>query len=728
MSQPNPFSSPQQGQRSAAMDPMLVACRDLALKMLSQSLEGFFARLEETYFELADKTFDRKLRDDYFAARVETHNKREFLAEQFRLNFLAAFNDSLQASGSLGAKKTDSSFFKLNAKPDQLSLVANDEYEENLSADLIVKSFKNTGGEELTELEQRFAGLMPEQEEGTVNPMSPESICEAFLQACKQLETGLDARLVALKAFENELASQVADVYRHVNQYLITQNVQRVMPQHQVKRAPNPSSPVGPSTEQVEPILSAEQTAAVSQSANVGQTVAQPLSAHFDALAAGESAYSPQTIEHTPGWLSFLDILQHKAPRLDGLSDEHGGAIFQHNMLGMLRSSGWAKNLPPMDAMTLELIAMLFEHIFDDVRLSDSVKGLIGRLQIPVLKVAMLDAGFFANKNHPARLLLDRLAESSLDALEMEQGEHRYDQLATIVTKVCSQFVDDVSVFSEALQELEDFLKLEARQAEVAAQKAAEELVLHEIAELGQITAQALVDSRLARDDLPPLVRDFIAAYWPQVLAKHFGAQGEAGSEFVRYLKTIDDLIWSVQAKSGAEERFQLVNLLPEMLKTLEDAAREEGMSAEDSKSFFAQLVHCHAAAIRNGLRAPVNLNQTVNQPVSTTTGQQSAAEPIAVQFEVDVAPATQQEQNGLPIRGEWVEWVSEQDEVLRLRLSWISPQETRYLFTNRLGGNGKAFLKQELIDALSSGRVRRLSLEGSLMDRALHELRSNLS
>ena len=95
MSQPLSSSTPHRATSTAATDPMLAACRDLALKMLSQSLEGFFNRLEETYFELADKTFDRKLRDDYFAARIETHNKKEFLAEQFRLNFLAAFNESL---------------------------------------------------------------------------------------------------------------------------------------------------------------------------------------------------------------------------------------------------------------------------------------------------------------------------------------------------------------------------------------------------------------------------------------------------------------------------------------------------------------------------------------------------------------------------------------------------------------------------------------------------------
>ncbi|MBM5570774.1 MULTISPECIES: DUF1631 family protein [Deefgea] len=725
MSQPLPHSTPKQVQRAAAMDPMLMACRDLALKMLSQSLEGFFSRLEETYFELADKTFDRKLRDDYFAARVETHNKREFLAEQFRQNFLAAFNESLQATHTGTTQKSEGSFFKVSAKPDQLSLVANDEYEENLSADLIIKSFKDTGGEELTELEQRFAGLLPEQEDGAVNPMSPESICEAFLQACKQLETGLDARLVALKAFENELANQVADVYRHVNQYLIAQNVQRVVPQHQIKR--NQNSPTS--------TAATAQTAQISSNLPESQTATRaetspPLGAHLDALAAGNTNYSSSPVEHTPGWLSFLDVLQHKAPRLEGLSDENGAAIFQHNMLGMLRSSGWAKNLPPMDAMTLELIAMLFEHIFDDMRLSDSVKGLIGRLQIPVLKVAMLDAGFFANKHHCARLLLDRLAEASLDAPEMEQGEYRYDKLATIVAAVCSQFVDDVVVFQQALAELEDFLAHEAQQAEVAAQQEAQELVQHEIAELGLITAQELVSERLAREDVPDLVRSFIAQYWPKVLAKCFGAQGESGAEFVHKLKAMDDLIWSVQAKQGAEERFELVNLLPEMLKTLEDAARAEGMTAEESKSFFAQLVHCHAAAIRNGLRSSAETKAPA--PLVTPIHSEPVIEPTQSEPDENLVFVTEASpshpHHSLPIRGEWVEWISEQDDVLRLRLSWISPQQTRYLFTNRLGGNGKAFLKQELIEALTSGRIRRLALEGSLTDRALNELRSNLS
>ncbi|MBM5575600.1 DUF1631 family protein [Deefgea sp. CFH1-16] len=508
---------------STDVDPMLLMCRDLALKMLSQSMEGFFERLEDTYFELADTTFDRKLRDDYFAAREETHQKRDILAEQFKRNFLSSFNDRMSKAASTNATEAASPFYRVQAHPDQLSLVANEEYEEHLSADLIVKAFKHTGGDTLTELEQRFAGLMPEQADGATNPLAPEAICDAFMQACKQLETGIDARLVALKAFENELSNQVADVYRHVNQYLIAQNVERVMP-GSIKRQNHAAPSLAPQTS-----VDAIDTA---QASSV--TTPMPLAAHLAHLA--QTPIAENAVETVPGWMSFLDVLQHKPPVASALNGADA-AVFERNMLGVLRHSGWAKNLPQMDAMTLELIALLFERMFDDARLSASIKGLIARLQIPILKVAMLDAGFFANKKHSARVLLDTLAEITLDAPDMLAGDARYDQIAVIVTQISQQFTDDIAVFDRALAALKALQDAEVAALEGALQSNAQALLQNEMAELATVTSEALVQSRLSRSDLPPLVRDFLAQYWPLALAQRFGIVGESAPEFIAALK-----------------------------------------------------------------------------------------------------------------------------------------------------------------------------------------------
>ena len=53
---------------------------------------------------------------------------------------------------------------------------------------------------------------------------------------------------------------------------------------------------------------------------------------------------------------------------------------------------------------------MLFDFIFETKDLPDGIKALLARLQIPVLKAAMLDGAFFAKKSHPSRLLVNALA------------------------------------------------------------------------------------------------------------------------------------------------------------------------------------------------------------------------------------------------------------------------------------------------------------------------------
>jgi hypothetical protein len=694
-------------------DPMLVACRDLAVKMLSDSLDQFFARLEETYFELGDKSFDRKQRDDFYAARVETHNKRALLAEQFRKSFNAAFDSSLIAKPADNEQK----FYFVNADPDQLSLVANEEYEESLSADKVVKSIKSHGGDELSQLEMRFARLLaPTDPQNSHNPMSPEAICDAFLQACKQLETGVDARLIAMQAFEKELSSQVANVYHQINQYLIAQNVQPLpRQQHHAKpRSVDRSSVVQPKLAD-----------------------AQQLSAHLSQLAhlgENEQRYTAEQAQHhSPSWLAFLDMLQHKAPPSNAVSDASGQPLTQ-NLLGLLRDTGWAKQLPQIDAMTLELVAMLFEHIFDDARLSPSMKSLIGRLQIPVLKVGMMDTDFFASKSHPARQLLDELALAGIDSQDLAVGMPRYEAFADIVSALLAKYEKDITVFSDALAQLQALNRQHDELAIAAAAETVDELAAHELSEIAQVTAEQLVAQRLDADpDLPKVIVQFLQQSWIEALKCAFGTQGENEPEFIRRVTAMDDLLWSVQPKANADERFKMVNLLPAMLKALEDGAISAGLSKADSQLFFSELVQCHAAAIRNGIKnakqAPVvhTVSQPTNHSALKTVVDQNETTEAQSAVSDEVENTESHFSSPLPERGEWVEWLDDEGVVVRLRLSWVSPLQTRYLFTNK-NVKGLAFLKADVEAALRSGRLTRLSLEDSITDRAIQNLLSDLN
>ena len=79
------------------------------------------------------------------------------------------------------------------------------------------------------------------------------------------------------------------------------------------------------------------------------------------------------------------------------------GASVLQNQVRIVRDSEAAQQVSPIGSVTIDIVAMLFDFVFNDDELPATVKSLVGQLQIPVLKVAMLDQSFFGNRQHPAR-------------------------------------------------------------------------------------------------------------------------------------------------------------------------------------------------------------------------------------------------------------------------------------------------------------------------------------
>jgi hypothetical protein len=67
--------------------------------------------------------------------------------------------------------------------------------------------------------------------------------------------------------------------------------------------------------------------------------------------------------------------------------------------------SGKSRVVEDADEDVINLIAMLFEFILNDGTVPESLKALIARLQIPMLKVAVLDKSFFQPHQSPGATL-----------------------------------------------------------------------------------------------------------------------------------------------------------------------------------------------------------------------------------------------------------------------------------------------------------------------------------
>ena len=117
------------------------------------------------------------------------------------------------------------------------------------------------------------------------------------------------------------------------------------------------------------------------------------------------------------------------------------GAAPAHNVLHALKGTSFAGQMGQMDTVTLDIVAMLFDQIFGDARIPAAMKALIGRLQIPMLKVAVMDKAFFSRKNHPARHMLDTLGELSVGLGDgFDAGSALYQRIEAILQRVVDEF------------------------------------------------------------------------------------------------------------------------------------------------------------------------------------------------------------------------------------------------------------------------------------------------
>src|SRR5206468_2453042 len=149
----------------------------------------------------------------------------------------------------------------------------------------------------------------------------------------------------------------------------------------------------------------------------------------------------------------------------------------KHNVLRDLQESPLGLRVNQLESMTIELVALLFDFIFETRDLPDGIKALLARLQIPVLKAAMLDGAFFAKKSHPSRILVNALAQAGLGWTPiMGHDDPLYRKLSTIVHRVLNEFTDNLTIFEELREDLEQFLAEEQRVAEANIQSTAEEI------------------------------------------------------------------------------------------------------------------------------------------------------------------------------------------------------------------------------------------------------------
>jgi hypothetical protein len=432
--------------------------------------------------------------------------------------------------------------------------------------------------------------------------------------------------------------------------------------------------------------------------------------------------------------------------------DLGGGALVQfsgipqgtQNVLRELAQSPLGKRTTQLEAMTIELVAMLFDFIFETKDLPDGIKALLARLQIPVLKAAMLDGEFFAKKTHPSRLLVNALAEAGRGwSHEMGVDDPLYRRIEDTVHRVLEGFTDDLSIFDELREALARFLAAEEEAAEENIRSTAEEIQDVDRQHTAAVMVRAELDRRLTASPVPTFLAEFLQQQWRGALERIYVRDGDASEGWSQALATLDDLVWSVQPKRSTDDRKHLVALLPSLLKRMSDGLQQADWPVEGRERFMANLVEAHAAAVKPSLASVALPTTAVAEQAKADAAQakaagddvaaaraeqlaaamspapppvpEAAAEVIADQF-LEIAQSIE--------RGMWIEFEADDGQLVFAKLAWVSPLRGTYLFTNRQGQKALSMTAEELAQRFRSDTARLVEAE-PLIDRAFSSVLS---
>ncbi len=738
------FGQLRRGVGSGAVTQVLRGIRELTTSKLSQHLGRMMEKIDDALFARAEKAENNMAQTQYFDAMRELRIIRKDIEEDFLSRFSKQFNQGIPRATQF------SDSFKLNWEDDDesgLGLVDKNDMEEDLAITNMVNKVRGNCKQALYSLDQRVGLLINDPDlERWLNPLGPEAICEAFHEAARLIETGLEIRLVIFKLFDQHVISNLDELYKEVNQYLARMGVLpeiKTTLRRNVGRPhnPQPSSPPLPN----EPL---------GGTPTMESTASAPLHG-VDLAPAGVGAYGGAYPAAGQSPIHALTFLQQGSIPGEGPTGYHHElgvnpadlASGQVNVLHGIKNSSLVQDLGKSGDVTIDIVAMLFDYILGDINIPDPMRALIGRLQIPVLKIALLDREFFSSKSHPARQLLNRLAAVAVGWNEQHgDKDPLYLKIQSIVQTIVEEFDDDIRLFETLLNDLEMFLHKEEQAAQLRAERSAKVMEGRERLEAAKSTTLEEIQARVGAQDSLDFVREFISNHWKNLLFLICAREGKESDLWKQAVATMDELIWSVKPKTTREERQQLVALQPKLLNRLREGMERLSLQAVERDDFIAKLVYAHGrTAVNKAAAAPTEDTQQ-DTATSTTeevaqTGQaaplQSAEAEPEQNTETEPEQGTEQEtaQPGNETApeiddayaekarqlasGDWLEFIGSDGKAKRAKLSWVSPITNTYLFTDRQGLKAGNFGLNELAHLLRCRRANILNA-APLMDRAV--------
>ena len=703
-------------------------CRGILFQTLNEAIRELFVEVDDDLYKLAENSTSNTSQTLFFDAMRSIR----ILQKQAEPAFLQLIEDAYQTFWNggtiLSAKKSEFD------EEENFSLVEKDDLEEELAVSTMINKANDACHRELAALNARFAYMQGKGDLATeANPVSPAMLALAFREILQEWDSEVLARIVVYKCFDRVVLSRMKECYESMNHYLVEKGV---LPDIR-HGAPVPSRPAAdqgvpaesagvaqdemPASEGAEGEVPAEVPSLTQIWQYLQQLGALPESGLLQVNVNPDLPVMPRA-----GVMEALTRLQGDV-RSDRELEQMDLALQQEFIRQQLGEMLLVRNeqgtpiqrVGETDQQTIDVILVLFNHILEDPGLPDAMRALIGRLQIPVLKAAIQDPGFIHNESHPARRLVDELAQASMgwrdDGDRSEQS--LYVQVKKAVERVVHEYREDVALFEEVRAGFAAYMEQRERSRQILEERLAQAVSGEERLTVAKLKVEELVRG-FHPEILPEAAQEILEGPWKKLLTILWLREGEEG---YNWKKAVEIAEMMGRYLGGAPQKFsreRLLSEIPEIIGGLKKGFAYISLDQKKSTNLLNNLQTCFISALRSEPPRPRVVEEQAPEP--------EAPGEAAPEAEVAREPDEFDEKVAQIGEGTWIRLSAgeEDEDAVVCKLVWRSKYTGTMVFVDGQGNKAAQLKEEELAEHFRNGTAMFLEdAQAPLIDRAIRKM-----
>ena len=735
---------------------LISSLRQSCQRHLESVFSRFFEQASQTFLDMASKAETNRLQTIYLDSQRLLRARRAEIETTVTEQVLASFSTLTLA---VVPKASETSGH--NTPYNHLELLGNEDLEVMIALDNGSTKALETFKRPLYLLQRRFETMLGGSVASPI-PLSPDALMEALAESVADGMIAVEMQVVLINLFNQIcfdrsyglLLDKVNNLLEEAGVYPAVEDD----PQHApfVARSGNSPEPIN-SPEQIN---SPEHIKAPTANPQQLQSVVDKLSSK---KAAPSTPAAPQTVDLKPTDTSTrvqTELLErisailevNQAESMDASSaclgkqklfdeiDRHMQRLTTGASATSLKSGHMTQQLEQAinnaqpegkqalhrnDASVFHVVGSTFSIFSKACAMAPEAQQVMGRCELPMLKLALDKPELLEQENHPIRRLFNEMAKY---AISLEQGncaENKiYQQMLSLSEQMLSESFNEQRI-PRMLTEFMTAVDEDRRISRLQEQRQLEEIAAREKINWAHTRVDAEISRRLIGCQMPVAIVNFVEQHWCKVLHIAHLRGGEGSRSWIEGLNILDRLLRLLEVDLADRDRAKIELVLQDIDHRLRHIAIDEVQRSDqmDRLQFIlSPLLPGNVTAIDQYKKASVNRDQTDQVKhiiISSLTSEMPGENITAALDRVEGMDATAQDSLSAMQKGCWVELSDGIKSHRRGKLAGIVGPTWKYVFVNNKGKLVAEKNRASLADELQQGQVTVLD-NSQLFDKAI--------